>query len=229
MESSMNSRRVLKGLALTGAILLVSGCAHVNEEDLATEMEVLRQEMRTQDEAVEQRLTERVDTVESEMERRLAGLESALGDLRGEFEVTVERLESAIRFNAPVHFAFDDDTIRDQDREILDRFAQVASAYYEGATITIEGFTDSAGPAEYNQRLGEARAESVRDYLAGQGLPADRMRTVSYGEAAERQITDGTQGPGETGWQNRRVAMVIDFSGMAGEPPVALAPNVNSD
>ena len=96
------------------------------------------------------------------------------------------------------------------------------SAYYDRAIITIEGFTDSSGPAEYNLQLGERRAEAVRDYLESAGIPADRMRTVSYGEAGNRQIDSAAQGPGNTGWQNRRVSMVIDFNEAAEGTPLAM-------
>ncbi len=212
-------------IGLLAGLVVLGGCAHVNEETLASEMDMLRQEMRTQDEAVEERVTDRMDDrisdLEEQMNRRLASLESALDALRGDFEVTVERMESAIRFNTPIHFAFDDDTVRPEDRELLDRFADVVAAYYEHAVITVEGFTDPSGSAEYNLRLGQRRADSVKGYLEGAGIPVDRMRAVSYGEASERQITPDSQGPGMNGWQNRRVAMVIDFNEPVDGPPIA--------
>jgi peptidoglycan-associated lipoprotein len=155
------------------------------------------------------------------MDTRLAALEGDLGELRNEFSVTVERLETAIRFNAPVYFAFDDATVRTEDHAVLDRFADVVVSYYSDAIITVEGFTDSSGSAAYNQQLGERRANAVRDYLASAGIPSDQMRTVSYGLDAARQVVPGAIGPGDGGWQNRRVAMVVDFGG-ASAPPVSI-------
>ncbi len=213
-------------VGLLAAVAVLGGCAHVNEETFASEMDRLRQEMRAQDEAVEGRVTDRMDDqmnqMAEEMNRRLSALESELNALRGEFEVTVERLESAIRFNTPVHFAFDDATIRTQDQALLNRFASVVSRYYNQAIITVEGFTDPSGSAEYNLRLGQRRADSVRDYLVGAGVPAERMRTVSYGESPERQIIPDSRGPGEGGWQNRRVSMVIDFNDPDSGAPLAM-------
>jgi peptidoglycan-associated lipoprotein len=211
-----------RALAMGGIFALAAGCAHVNEEEFAAEMNRIREEMRTADQDVEARLGSRVDEVEDSLERQISNLEAELGALRGEFEVTVERLEAAIRFNTPVHFAFDDDQVRDEDRPLLDHFAQVVSAYYDRAIITIEGFTDASGPAEYNLQLGARRAEAVREYLESAGIPADRMRTVSYGEAGNRQIDSDAQGPGNTGWQNRRVSMVIDFNEAAEGTPLAM-------
>jgi peptidoglycan-associated lipoprotein len=202
-------------LAAAGAMLIVSACATVSQDDFDAEMAQVRQEMRQQNEALEQRLGQRIDGVEG----RLGSLENDLNALREDYDVTVERLEGAVRFNAPVHFAFDDATVRPQDQPLLDRFAEVIQSYYPEATITVEGFTDPAGDPNYNLRLGTARAEAVRDYLAGTGLMSDRMRVVSYGETRERQIIPGAQGPGTEGWQNRRVAMVIDFDPATADPP----------
>jgi peptidoglycan-associated lipoprotein len=227
MGGSSGRGTALRALAVASTFAFVAGCGHVNEEQLASEMDLLRQEMRAADQQVEQNLTAQVDAVDTRVDEvgsdvtalnaRLDGLESDLGALRGEFEVTVERMEAAIRFNTPIHFAFDDATIPAESEALLEQFVQVVSNYYEGATITVEGFTDPSGPAEYNQVLGQRRADAVRDYLSTAGIPADRLRSVSYGEQSERQIVPEDTGPGTTGWQNRRVSMVIDFSG--GTPP----------
>jgi peptidoglycan-associated lipoprotein len=202
----------VRGVALASALLIVAGCGYAKQDDVQRDLADLRADMRAEmeagDRAVEERLGSRIDNVD----RRIDQMETALRDLRDEFQVTVERLENAIRFNAPVHFAFDDATVRPQDRPVLDRFAETVRAYYPNASITVEGFTDSAGSASYNQRLGLQRAESVKDYLVASGLSSEQLRAVSYGQAQERQIIPGAAGPGEEGWQNRRVAMVIDFN-----------------
>ncbi|CAN5720227.1 hypothetical protein BH23GEM11_BH23GEM11_05840 [soil metagenome] len=215
--------RLSRGLVLTGAVLVVSGCATVKQDEFNAEMAQVRQEIRQGDEAIEQRLGQRMDESERRLEARVVAMEQALGQLRDEFDVTVERLEAAVRFNAPVHFAFDDDQVRTQDREVLDRFAEVVQAHYPNATVTVEGFTDSSGSAEYNRSLGLRRAESVKQYLQDRGLRGDNMRAVSYGQDQARQIMPGAVGPGDGGWQNRRVAMVIDF-----RPDASGAPRVVS-
>jgi peptidoglycan-associated lipoprotein len=66
-------------------------------------------------------------------------------------------------------------------------------------SITIEGHTDSSGPAEYNKVLGERRAESVRDFLVEQGVDSSRIEVISYGE--ERPAYS-------SGRKNRRVLIV---------------------
>lgn len=221
MERYQRGPAIRMGLTVIGALFLVSACSYVTQDEFERELDQaqadMRQELHDETQALEQRLSSDI----SQLEVRLNTLEGDLEQLRQEFDVTVERLESAIRFNAPVHFAFDDHAIRTRDREVLARFAEVARTHYDGATITVEGFTDPAGSAEYNRRLGEQRAESVKEYLVSQGLSSDQLRTVSYGEDPNRQVIQGAQGPGEEGWQNRRVAMVIDFRPDTSRPQVA--------
>ena len=53
---------------------------------------------------------------------------------------------------------------------------------YPTWVITIEGHADERGTAEYNLALGERRALAARNYLVSLGIPADRLRTVSYGK-----------------------------------------------
>jgi hypothetical protein len=71
-------------------------------------------------------------------------------------------------------------------------------------------------------QLGQARADAVKEYL-GSSLGGTTVRAVSYGEARNRQITPGAQGPGEEGLENRRVALVVDYTG-ASTAPAAYAP-----
>jgi peptidoglycan-associated lipoprotein len=194
----------------------------VSQEDFAAELAAVRQEMRAGDQAAEtaatQAANQRMQAGEQRMEARIAALERGLESLGDQFQVAVERFESAIRFNTPVHFAFDETTIREADYPLLDRFAEVVRENYAGALITVEGFADPVGSAEYNKQLGQGRAEAVKTYLQDSGLPADRMRAVSYGEAEERQVVPGASGPGDSGWENRRVALVVDFSSVVGIP-----------
>nr|WP_294847047.1 peptidoglycan-associated lipoprotein Pal [uncultured Sphingomonas sp.] len=70
---------------------------------------------------------------------------------------------------------------------------------------SIEGHADERGTREYNQALGERRANAARDYLLSQGVPANRLLTTSWGK--ERPIATGSN---EAAWaQNRRVVTVV--------------------
>lgn len=207
--------RVLLGAAVA---LVVSACARVKPEELAEELAQVRAEMQEGDQNVEgsvSSLATRVDGVEGQ----LSSLEQDLSALREDFDVTVERMEAAIRFNTPVHFAFDDATVQTEHHDVLNQFADVVSSYYPEAMVTVEGFADPAGPAEYNRQLGLTRAEAVVEHLLGAGFPETQLRAVSYGDSEDRQVVPGAAGPDGDGWQNRRVSFVIDFDS-AGAPPV---------
>jgi len=70
---------------------------------------------------------------------------------------------------------------------------------------SIEGHADERGTREYNQALGERRANATRDFLLSQGVPADRMTVTSWGK--ERPVAVGSN---EEAWaQNRRAVTVI--------------------
>jgi peptidoglycan-associated lipoprotein len=203
MRNTPRSAIVLGGLTL--AFGLTACAPKVTREDFESEVGKIREEMQTGD----RQLATRIDSVEN----RLNTLEQELQSFRSEYNVSVERMEGALKFNVPVHFEFGSAELREADRPVLERFAGVVKEHYPNATITVEGFADPAGSVAFNQRLGMRRAEAVAGYLTGQGaLDGSFVRAVSYGEARNRQVVPGAQGPGEEGVENRRVALVIDYA-----------------
>ena len=138
--------------------------------------------------------------------------ESELQSLRNDFNATMENMEGMMKFSVPVHFGYDVAALRELDKPLLDRFAMVVKMHFPDALVTVEGFADPSGSEAYNINLGMRRAGSVKQYLttAG-GLAPDRVKTVSYGESPDRQVVPGARGPGMTGIENRRVALVIDY------------------
>ena len=71
--------------------------------------------------------------------------------------------------------------------------------------VLIEGYTDSIGSSEYNLQLSLLRAESAQSFLVGNGLPADRLTAIGYGETRPEAPNDSATGR----QQNRRVEVVI--------------------
>ena len=70
---------------------------------------------------------------------------------------------------------------------------------------SIEGHADERGTREYNQALGERRANAARDFLVAQGVPTARLLVTSWGK--ERPVATGSN---EEAWaQNRRAATVV--------------------
>lgn len=103
-----------------------------------------------------------------------------------------------------VYFDFDRYSLREDALRVLD---EAVNAMKQDTTLRlqIEGHTCNIGTAEYNLALGERRAMSVRDYLVSQGISADRLSTVSYGE--EQPKHDNSRE--ETRRLNRRAALTV--------------------
>jgi len=80
-----------------------------------------------------------------------------------------------------VFFDYDSNEITPAMQGVLNENAAVLKRYPTWA-VTIEGHCDERGTAEYNLALGERRAVAARAYLVSLGIPADRLRTVSYGK-----------------------------------------------
>jgi outer membrane protein OmpA-like peptidoglycan-associated protein len=76
---------------------------------------------------------------------------------------------------------------------------------YEDRTVLIEGHTDSVGSEESNHFLSQRRAESVKSYLVGQGVAANRLSTAGLGQGSPVASNDTATGR----QQNRRVEVII--------------------
>ncbi len=201
--------RLAPALTLVFAVF-ATGCAHVGQEEFQWEIAALRAELDERGAGMNSQTAAQVAALSTRLDR----LTDALSDLEGEFDVTVERLETAIRFDVPVYFAFDRADLRPEDLPVLARFGDVVSEYYRDVLLTVEGFTDRAGSPEYNIALGQRRAEAVRLYLVETaGFRGVRVRAVSYGEAPERLVFPDRAGHDE-GIENRRVALVVEHLGM---------------
>lgn len=95
-------------------------------------------------------------------------------------------------------------TLRPIAREKLARVSGIILSH-PGLRIEVEGHTDSVGSDEYNQKLSEQRASSVRDFLISQGLPFDILAARGFGETTPVASNDTAAGR----QQNRRVELVV--------------------
>ncbi len=84
-----------------------------------------------------------------------------------------------------VYFDLDAAAMRPEMEQVLienGRLLMDLFTTYPNGTVLIEGHCDERGTNEYNLALGDRRSASVKEFLAAQGVPAERMRTVSLGE-----------------------------------------------
>lgn len=107
-----------------------------------------------------------------------------------------------------IFFDTDSSSIRADAASTLDRQAQWLQRYPNYA-ILVEGHADERGTREYNLALGARRAAATRDYLTSRGVPANRMRTISYGKEKPVAVCDDI-----SCWsQNRRAVTVLGGAG----------------
>ncbi len=120
-------------------------------------------------------------------------------------EVEQEPVPQAVRVELDVKFDFDKATVRPESFNEIRNLADFMQQYPQTTTV-VEGHTDSVGTEQYNQRLSERRAEAVRRVLIEQGVEANRVQSVGYGES--RPVADNAT---EAGRQiNRRVEAEVE-------------------
>jgi outer membrane protein OmpA-like peptidoglycan-associated protein len=104
-----------------------------------------------------------------------------------------------------VKFPFGKAVLKDDAKVSIDQAISALKTENKGVYMEIEGHTDSVGPAQYNQRLGEERALAVRDYLHDEGIALSRLQVISYGES--QPVTDNKTR--EARAENRRVVIKV--------------------
>ncbi len=116
-------------------------------------------------------------------------------------------------------------TLKGPAKLALAKIAGIVGSH-PGLNLQVEGYTDSTGTAELNQRLSEQRANAVRDFLMQQGVNTQNMTAVGYGEnypVAPNDTSSGRQ-------LNRRVELVVSGEVIGvkiGVPPSTQGPTMN--
>ena len=80
-----------------------------------------------------------------------------------------------------IHFDYDKDVIKDEDKPILDAKAAIMKAN-PALRIRISGHADNRGSDEYNLVLGNKRSLAAKRYLEGKGIDGSRIDVTSFGE-----------------------------------------------
>ncbi len=117
-----------------------------------------------------------------------------------------------------VYFDYDKATIKPVSFGLLDEVARVINEHPMLTKLRVEGHTDHRGSDAYNNRLSQARSESVRQYLTNRGVAPERLVAQGFGE--RRPIVKGAEGKTEAGMaRNRRVEIfIIEVNGKPHSP-----------
>ncbi len=175
----------MKRAALAAVLVMgvgASGCAT---------KKFVREEVAT----VDARVTQVDSTAQEALQRATAAGKLA----EGKFMYQMVLSDDAVKF--PVDVA----ALSPEAEARLTEFAERLKAENRNVYVEIQGHTDASGPDNYNDKLGEERAEAVRKYLAKQGIALNRIATISYGEEAPVAPNETAEGRA----QNRRVVLVV--------------------
>jgi len=109
--------------------------------------------------------------------------------------VTISSADMLTREAQDVYFDYDMSDLRADAQRAATANAELLKRIFaqdSNFTVIIEGHCDERGSAEYNLGLGDRRASSAKDFLVQLGVPADRLRTISYGKERP-QCTEGSE------------------------------------
>lgn len=141
-----------------------------------------------------QRIADSIAREAARLEAELAAQRAAEEALRRARAVLTER----------VHFDYDMSEIRPDAEQVLRSKVEILRAS-PNVRIRIEGHCDERGSNEYNDALGNRRAQAVVDFFTNFGLDPSRFATVSFGE--DRPLVRASN---EEAWaQNRRAEFIV--------------------
>ena len=186
----MGARKsVLLGVALVAAGLATTGCA---TKKYAREQAGI---VNARVDQVEPRVTAVEGTAKDALDRATAAGKLA----EGKFLYQMVLQDDAVKF------ALDKAELSPEAESRLAAFVEKLKTENRNVYVEIQGHTDATGAADYNNKLGESRAEVVRRYLNGHGVALNRMSTISYGEDSPVAPNETQEGRA----QNRRVVLVV--------------------
>ncbi|CAN2043033.1 Peptidoglycan-associated protein [Candidatus Magnetomoraceae bacterium gMMP-1] len=192
-------------------LLLTTACAPkkevlIDDAQRRIEMERMKKEELARKEAEERRKQALEDAAKRDRERDSLRTsreeEERLKRERLRREVEQQRImnERARFEDELIFFKYDEDDLTYEAREILKSKAEWLRKN-PGVNILIEGHCDERGNDEYNQALGERRAERAKTFLIDMGIPYNYIKTMSWGKEKPLIV-----GPGEDSWSKNRRA-----------------------
>jgi outer membrane protein OmpA-like peptidoglycan-associated protein len=209
-------RSIIVPFVMAGvAAVAVSGCA--TKKYVGTEVGEVNQKVETLSGEVE-RTQERVRRNEVRIDEVNQQAQAGVSEAKGSAQRAMQRATEAERAakgkliytvtlsNDKVVFPLNRAEISDEAKSIIDEAITPFKQENRGVFFEVEGHTDSTGPDAFNLRLGEDRADAVRNYLRDQhGIALSRIEVMSYGES--RPVVDNKTK--ENRAANRRVVIKV--------------------
>src|SRR5579862_1763482 len=165
-------------------------------EARAARAEAAAERARADQETAQQQARQATDQTEQMRERLKDQLNAVLA--------TRETARGLIINMSDVLFDFNKYSLKPDAREKLAKVSGILLSY-PNLTLQVEGYTDNIGTDEYNQKLSDERAGSVRDYLVTQGVAQTNISAAGYGKSDP--VADNSTSSGRA--ENRRVQLVV--------------------
>jgi len=189
-------KTMMVGAAVAAGALWLSGCAtpdYVNKHVAVVQSEVT--DVQSQQQSQQAHLAQLDQGTRDAMERAEAAGKLAEGKF----------LYAMVLSDDSVKFPVDGSQLSPEAETRLQDLASKLKAENKNVYLEIQGHTDATGPKPLNMRLGEERAEAVRLYMNQQGVPLNRMATISYGDTSPVAPNNTREGRA----QNRRVVVIV--------------------
>ncbi len=162
----------------------------------AAQAEAAAEKARADQAAAQQQARQATDQTEQMRERLKDQLNAVLA--------TRETARGLIVNMSDVLFDFNKYSLKPDAREKLAKVSGILLSY-PNLKLQVEGYTDNIGSDEYNQKLSEERADSVRDYLVTEGVAQPNISATGYGKSDP--VADNSTSSGRA--ENRRVQLVV--------------------
>ena len=168
-------------------------------ESVETQVEQLQEGQKAQGGQIDEH-TKQIEQLGQSAKEALARAQEAGVLAKGKIVFQQSFAEDRVRFKVS---SFE---LTKEAKSALDEFAGKVKTLDKGVYLEIQGHTDDTGGADYNDQLGQQRAEAVRRYLAREHkLPLGRMSTISYGDTLPVESNKTALGRSK----NRRVVIVV--------------------
>ncbi len=191
----MQKRSLVKTLGLTFGAVLLTACA--SNSDVAEGDELKPLDAAQENAAESGASTETKGVNAQSIESQAVEAQAVAGE---QVDAAANEAQAALMETTVFYFDFDNSTIKADSKNSLIAHSQYLAAN-SSARVVLEGHTDERGTVEYNLALGERRGLSVSRFLQANGVAANQIETVSFGE--ERPAL---MGHNEGSWsKNRRV------------------------